>query len=450
MRRTGITQPGDPEIPTRDGRRPARGVWALGLGIFLVLLLTVGSASAAVITPSKFEDSADGDCDADCSLREAIIAANGNGVADEIWLDAGVYTLTIAGSGETDGETGDLNIKDDLRLLGQGPEQTIIDATGLGDRVFRVNATGALVEFEALTVTGGAAPLSGGGIHHYVGTLELSNVVVRDNTTTGAGGGIHSYLAELTVQDGSVIRDNSAGGSGGGLTGHDLTVTDSTVWGNQAASGGGISTGGSLTVSGSTIAYNTTVGFDGGGIKAETAQVELSNTTLAGNYSGRKAGAVHALGGTTVTLNGVTIRGNSSPSGESLQAASSATFTLVNTLIVGTCYADSGGAFVSSNGNLESPGDTCDLAAGTDQIGVGDPMLFPLDSYGGPTQTMLPRLGSPALGGGDDGYCLTYDQRGELRSDGNCDVGAVERQSVEPDPIFTDGFESGDTSAWTG
>ena len=71
-----------------------------------------------------------------------------------------------------------------------------------------------------------------------------------------------------------------------------------------------------------------------------------------------------------------------------------------------------------------------------------DPLLGTLGNYGGSTQTFLPAIGSSAIDAGDStaGTCPTVDQRGLARSDGHCDIGAVERQSPE-DVIFRDGFE---------
>ena len=40
----------------------------------------------------------------------------------------------------------------------------------------------------------------------------------------------------------------------------------------------------------------------------------------------------------------------------------------------------------------------------------------------------------------------THDQRGFLRDDGACDVGAYEAGA---EIVFTDGFETGDTSGWS-
>ena len=57
---------------------------------------------------------------------------------------------------------------------------------------------------------------------------------------------------------------------------------------------------------------------------------------------------------------------------------------------------------------------------------------------------------SVALGARD---CLIlngpYALYGTLLADGDCDSGAVGRQPGDPEPIFLDGFESFDTSAWS-
>ena len=121
----------------------------LGLGLILVLLwlLTSGAlpiARAATIGVTTTNDAAVGD--GQCSLREAIIAANtdlavdactaGNG-ADVITLATGTYVLTITGTGEDAATTGDLDITDVLTITGAGPTQTIIDANDI-DRIFDI------------------------------------------------------------------------------------------------------------------------------------------------------------------------------------------------------------------------------------------------------------------------------------------------------------------------
>jgi len=69
-----------------------------------------------------------------------------------------------------------------------------------------------------------------------------------------------------------------------------------------------------------------------------------------------------------------------------------------------------------------------------------DPLLGKLQYNGGFTPTLMIGGGSPAIDGGDGGLCPATDQRGVARPQGaGCDIGAVERKSVE-DVIFNDGF----------
>jgi hypothetical protein len=61
-----------------------------------------------------------------------------------------------------------------------------------------------------------------------------------------------------------------------------------------------------------------------------------------------------------------------------------------------------------------------------------DPLLAPLGDYGGPTQTMPPLPGSPAIDAGfDTGSLPATDQRGLNRVvNGIVDIGAVEVQLI--------------------
>jgi CSLREA domain-containing protein len=59
---------------------------------------------------TKTADTSDGTCDADCSLREAITAANANAGVDTVSIPAGTYTFTLAGAAENSNATGDYDI----------------------------------------------------------------------------------------------------------------------------------------------------------------------------------------------------------------------------------------------------------------------------------------------------------------------------------------------------
>ena len=60
--------------------------------ILLIALATTAAASGATFTVTKTTDTADGSCSiVDCSLREAILAANASPSPDTVVIPAGVY-----------------------------------------------------------------------------------------------------------------------------------------------------------------------------------------------------------------------------------------------------------------------------------------------------------------------------------------------------------------------
>ena len=111
---------------TTNLRRPAL---TLIVALSLVALTTLGAqeigpaSAGAPLLVTKTADTNDGTCDADCSLREAIVAANAAGGADTITLPAGTYTLVIAGMGEDASATGDLDITDQLIIAARLPSR---------------------------------------------------------------------------------------------------------------------------------------------------------------------------------------------------------------------------------------------------------------------------------------------------------------------------------------
>src|SRR6185369_4585868 len=135
-----------------------------------------------------------------CTLRAAVQQANATtSSVDTIILTGGnTYTLTITGSGEDAAATGDLDITEAVIIDRLGSSPAIIDATGLGDRVFHVlgsagDPDGA--EFKNVTIRHGSViDGAGGGILIDPGaTATLNPANVTSNMVTGstsAGGGI--------------------------------------------------------------------------------------------------------------------------------------------------------------------------------------------------------------------------------------------------------------------
>jgi CSLREA domain-containing protein len=111
-----------------------RRLWGAGRPLivsaltFALALQLAPPAYAALIVVTTTVDELNND--GDCSLREAIRAANADAAvdtcvagsgADVITLPAGTYTLTIAGE-ETAASAGDLDITDDLSISGAGAD----------------------------------------------------------------------------------------------------------------------------------------------------------------------------------------------------------------------------------------------------------------------------------------------------------------------------------------
>lgn len=90
-----------------------------------------------------------------CTLRAAIMEANAYPGADIIKLPRLTFALTVMGSSdETDGWTGDLDIRDKVVIEGAGKDLTTIEAWEIFDRIFDVHGP-AVVEISGMTLKGG-------------------------------------------------------------------------------------------------------------------------------------------------------------------------------------------------------------------------------------------------------------------------------------------------------
>ena len=307
----------------------------------LASLLWASPAQAATIAVTTEVDELNDD--GDCSLREAVQAANTNALVDECQGDgAGIDTITIpamtitldeAGAGENANQTGDLDVSTGVTFSGAGEGTTIIEAGTIGgasgngiDRVFDLPGT-APIAMNDLTIRNGLIPGSGGSPGHGGGindsgggTLTLTSVTVTANrTVSGSGAGIFSRTT-LNLDD-VTISDNIATQNGGGIdfTVATLTSTDSSITGNTAgADGGGVSAGGgtgatTLSFSGGTIAGNDAA-LRGGGIYSSGSSTETSieNVTVEQNSAGSSGmwGGGGLYNGATLTVTDSTIDSN--------------------------------------------------------------------------------------------------------------------------------------------
>ena len=310
------------------------------------------TASAATFTVNKTADTADGACDAlDCSLREAIIAANSSGAspADTITVPAGTYTLSIAGPDvASNAAVGDLDITfGSVTINGAGAASTIIDGADI-DRILDIKSNVQGVIINGVTIRNGYAVTAALNVGGGVATATNSNttlnaVAVSDNRATTTGGGIYNH-GTLTINNSTIGPGNIAESNGGGIdndTGT-LTVNNSVIYGNTAngLNGGGLNSSYNATLTNVTISDNTITGGGGsagGGVR--------HSATNAMNGDGSPV---------TMTLLNVTISNNSSNAGGGLGRTSAGWDPVVKNTIIAN---NSGGNCGIATGTLTSQGD---------------------------------------------------------------------------------------------
>ena len=160
------------------------------------------------------------------------------------------------------------------------------------------------------------------------------------------------------------------------------------------------------------------------------------NSTVANNSATSGTGGGIYNAGTLTAINS-TIASNTAFAGGGIEDGGAA--TLVNTIVgdnssTGGVGPDFEGSVSNDEGNnlIGDSSGSVGFTQSTDILDV-DPLLSPLGNYGGPTQTISPLPGSPAIDAGNNalasynGSALTTDQRGDTRiNDGIVDIGAVE------------------------
>ncbi len=328
-----------------------------------------------------------------------------------------------------------------------GPSGGTVTISGGGKYgIFDVSTSQSLT-LSNLTLTGGigtdaSGDFVGGAIYAETGTtLVVQNSTITGNTAQTAGGAI-AAVGSVEVQN-STISNNTAA-EGGGLYTAQATIRGSTFSGNSSTYGGGIFSSGVLIISDSTFTGNNAPanGTEGAGgailqYGGTGSSLTITSSTIVGNEAGGTSGTPAGGGGIydnaqnpgePVSLDDTVVAGNTANVGPDIltfgpDPDASASFSLI--------------------GN--PTGDGITGATTTDLFGTAAaplaPKLGPLQSNGGPTQTMLPLPGSPVIDAAAAPSGVSTDQRGDPRTvklgftepsggDGT-DIGAVELQASE-------------------
>jgi len=365
-----------------------------------------------------------------CTVGDALALAI---PGDTVHVAPGTYVENIA-------------IGTDLTLIGTGGQAlTILNGAPSSTEAVVSIASTAAVTMGGFTIRGGRSTSGAGGILAN-GDLTLLNSTVTNNTTTnGSGGGIGSVIrgAHVVIDRCTIsnnVADRRAGGVG--IFAGSLIISNSTINANSVQSPfypGGIwigsrpplpltqGAGSFLKITNSTISGNTSNAF------------QCSPDAATQIYFNVKPGGLIE----NVTSTGVSGHTNVG------SGVGTANMPIRNSIFTGSGHCRGVYAFASVLTQSIIEG-------GTNAGFYGppiDPMLGPLQDNGGPTFTMAPLPGSPALDSGTPDSYSGFDQRGFARPlRAGLDIGAVEHQGIfglaEPH-IFAD-LCNGDGGSGTG
>jgi len=292
--------------------------------LLLAVLATATVAAAqpaalAAITVTTADDELN--TDGDCSLREALAAADADAAVDACAAGAGADVITFAPAlaGTAISATG-LVVDSDVTIDASGAAGLSLDGRRAG-RILMVQAGGALT-LRAVTLRRGLAA-SGGAVMATDGTtLTVDGATFQSNEATGAtaavdgGGAIWLGAGATATITGSTFRANAASGAAG--------------------SGGALfNAGGTVTATGSTFTGNT-ANRAGGAVEAVAGSTTLVDVTLVDNDAGTNpgnGGGLHITGAGMSTVTGGLVRRNTAVEGGGLWCAATCTMTVTGTSV---------------------------------------------------------------------------------------------------------------------
>ena len=272
--------------------------------------MATASASAATYTVNAWNDvTSDGTCTHpwtsnadDCTIRDAIDAANSNPGSDTIVFDTSLRWFD--GSSTVTSTTAEVSC-----------------AGALDD----TNACGDLDAFDS--TAGATLTLRGGAIINAIPARD-DRTLHAPSTSTGTYP-VHLILDEVLISGGRVDRNASAPTEGGGCVATastDLDLIDSELVGCEidativgyvagAPGGGAAYVGGDLTVSGSKISQSFSRNRDGAGIDAR-GRIDIFDSEILDNavtLNGVGGGLVVRGANQAVTIERTLIKGNTAP-----------------------------------------------------------------------------------------------------------------------------------------
>ncbi len=315
-----------------------RARWAWGIVFVLVLVLAFvfpwrGIWAASYTVTTLADNAID---DGQCSLREAIAAANNAPLNDDCGPGSpGDDTITFAVSGTiylqstlpqiaASGTAGALTIDGGNAITISGDS----DNDGTGDvRLFHLDSYSQLT-LQRLVLTRGRVTGNddGAAVYGYNANLVLSDCTIEKHQSDDTGGAIALFTNgdnTFTARN-CVFRNNRATWGGGAVYVSDMvtTISGSEFTSNQTDHGGGAlyATGGSSEITDTTFTSNQAGGTasDGGAVQFRSGHTAtVRNTVFRGNQATGNGGGVYAVDASQ-TLTDVTFDNNRASDGGGL------------------------------------------------------------------------------------------------------------------------------------
>ena len=322
------------------------------------------------------------DTDGDCSIREALTAANNNTQVDS--CAAGSFTtdtISFIVSGTITLQS-TLQINEDGPIIIDGNNQIVIDGNS-SVRVFYVEDF-ANITLQNLTVKGGFAPSgAGGGLLNWYGTVLITNTQFIENEAATSGGGLFNGYGIIIIEnsaisnnnarnggglwnEGEIVIDNStfsgniATSNGGGIYNDyqkNAVITNTTISANSAIAGGGLYNNGITSISLTTITNNQSQGIEGsgGGICNAGGLITLTESSISDNSSSTTGGGISS---STSEIFDITILNISNSSFINNSAVQGGGISLgqgnyeINNSLFADNFAEKGGGIFLYSGNL--------------------------------------------------------------------------------------------------
>ena len=431
---------------------------------FLIALVSVNwltNSVAATITINNTLDSFFEN--GNCTLREAIVAANTDLAVDGCAAGSGADELNFSIPGTVHLTSNLPTIDDEISINGFSTTGTVINGGG-AHRIFEIDAQQdpdelAVSSISALTLTRGLS----GALNIRIGNnVDVNNVTIINNvSSSGAGISLqNSSIAEQGVHlslNSSNIESNIATGpaGGGGIRagiGSNITISSSSIVRNRAThpngtgaglllfGGGPNSLASSAIVTNSTIAANVAFAH-GGGINVSggsDTRLDVVSSTITSNISdGDLAGGggigagISVRPATIFNIQGSIVASNfrgfraddiGVPFSASPPSITSGGFNLIGTNLAATDYFPAG-----------QPNTNKDFVGTTDETLNAAAMLEP-STFDENSQTHFVAFDDTSLALNNAGQCgLEFDQLQSARGVCECDIGAYELFESSPD-----------------